>query len=117
MNEFEFSGKGKMRAVMYDIGNYPGAVKENSANEVWGELYRIKNERKVLDALDRYENYDSENEKNCEYIRRKVRIRRENGSDRMAWVYWYNGNLESKQRIVDPDYLNYLKQKGRIEQK
>ena len=111
MIEFEFVGKGKMKAVMYDIGNYPGAVKDDSGNEVLGDLYRILDEEMVLDILDRYENYNKENERSCEYVRRKTRIRTNAGEFRMAWVYWYNGDISSKQRIEERDYLDYLKKK------
>jgi gamma-glutamylcyclotransferase (GGCT)/AIG2-like uncharacterized protein YtfP len=112
MSEFEFIGRGKMIAVMYDIGNYPGAVRDQAGNEVDGELYRLRNEEKILDMLDRYEGYDSADEKVSEYIRRKTSIRMDNGGYQMAWVYWYNGNLNTKQRIRQNDYLDYLKIKS-----
>jgi gamma-glutamylcyclotransferase (GGCT)/AIG2-like uncharacterized protein YtfP len=108
MNEFEFIGKGKMRAVMYDIGNYPGAAEDNSGNEIVGELFRMMNEKSALDRLDQYENYDRLNEKSGEYIRRKTSIRMNDGRSLMAWVYWYNGDLHSKKRILENDYFKYL---------
>jgi gamma-glutamylcyclotransferase (GGCT)/AIG2-like uncharacterized protein YtfP len=108
IHEFEFIGNGKMNAVMYDIGNYPGAREDDSGNELDGELFRIVNENSALDRLDQYENYDRLNEKYCEYIRRKTLVRMDDGKNQLAWVYWYNGDLHSKKRILENDYLKYL---------
>lgn len=106
-NEFEFVGIGKMKAVMYDIGNYPGARNDDSG-EVHGELFRMMEGKTALEKLDRYENYNRLNEKSGEYIRRKTLIRMNDGRSLMAWVYWYNRDLHSKKRILENDYLEYL---------
>lgn len=106
--EFEFVGKGKVKGVMYDIGNYPGAVKGNSGNEVNGEVFRMMDAKGVLAILDSYENYNMMDERNCEYIRRKTRVRMESGEFLMAWLYWYNGDMKTKKRIGENDYLDYM---------
>jgi gamma-glutamylcyclotransferase (GGCT)/AIG2-like uncharacterized protein YtfP len=112
-DEFEFVGRGKIKALMYDIGSYPGAVKDNSGNEVNGEIFRELNKKRAFDILDAYENYDRTDEGHCEYIRRRTRIRMNSGEFLMAWVYWYNGDLKTKNRIVENDYLEYLAIKAR----
>ena len=110
--EFEFVGRGKMKALLYDIGNYPGAVYDKSGHEVDGELYRFCNEEKVLRTLDRYEGFDQDNEKSCEYIRRQEPVLMDNGEYQVAWVYWYNRETGSKLRIEQNDYLEYLRVKS-----
>ena len=107
-DEFEFVGRGKIIAVMYDIGNYPGAVKDNAGNEVSGEVFRVLDVKRAFVILDSFENYDRLDESRCEYIRRRVRVRMDSRDFLMAWVYWYNGDLKTKNRIVQNDYLEYL---------
>ncbi|MFI5156768.1 MAG: gamma-glutamylcyclotransferase [Chitinophagales bacterium] len=103
-----FEGKAKIRAVLFDIGHYPGAIQDKSGSEVIGSLYEVNQPEKMFRILDRYENIVEGQEANGEYIRLKTRAWLPSGKSRMAWVYLYNRDPGSKPRIRHKDYLNYL---------
>ena len=100
-NELEFIGTAKVGATLYDLGNYPGAIKEKG--EVIGDVFFIHNLEKVFSILDAYEGDD--------FTREREWIQLESGDYVQAWIYWYNKTPEGKQKIHDTDYLNYLKNK------
>jgi gamma-glutamylcyclotransferase (GGCT)/AIG2-like uncharacterized protein YtfP len=92
--------KGKIKASLYDLGNYPGAVK--STLEVIGDIYLITSPN-VLDRLDEYEG--------DEFIRTQAQVQTNSFTFITAWVYWYVGDYIDKPLIKNNDYLNYLNNK------
>ncbi len=106
--EISFEGKAKIRAALFDIGHYPGAVLDKSGSEVIGSLYEVNQPEKMFRILDRYENIAEGQEASGEYIRTKTRAWLASGKSRMTWVYLYNRDPGSKPRIRQKDYLNYL---------
>ena len=133
--EMEFVGKSQITGKLYDLGEYPGAVKERQKTEadgrdnvrvvpgkhktetagrgsvIKGEVIKINNPRKVMALLDEYEGYNPKKAKTSEYLREKEQVKLENGKEVEAWVYWYNLPVEGKRRIRHRDYLDYLKKK------
>lgn len=101
--ELEYIGKAKVEASLYDLGRYPGAIKENNKSEVIGDVFLINNPDKVFRVLDEYEG--------DEFRREKEDITLRSGESVSAWVYWYNLKPEAKRKIRYKDYLNYLKNK------
>lgn len=101
--ELEYIGKAKVDASLYDLGRYPGAVKDEGKHEVVGDVYLINNPDKVFKVLDKYEGDEFKREKD------KVRLRSGKAVD--AWVYWYNQKPEGRPKIRHKDYFNYLKTK------
>jgi gamma-glutamylcyclotransferase (GGCT)/AIG2-like uncharacterized protein YtfP len=99
--ELEYIGQAKMEGSLYDIGRYPGAVKEKSSQEIVGDVFFVNNPDKVFKILDKYEGNEFNRERN------KVHLR--SGKSVNAWVYWYNQKPEARKRIFYKDYLNYLK--------
>ncbi len=53
--EMEYVGKAKVDASLYDLGRYPGAIKENERSEVIGDVFLISDPEKVFKFLDEYE--------------------------------------------------------------
>lgn len=100
--DLQYIGKGKVGARLYDLGRYPGAVKDKYS-EVIGDVFLLSDSEKVLNFLDDYEGdgYERKNE--------KIRLR--SGKFITAWMYWYRGVVKEEQRIFYKDYLNYLKRK------
>lgn len=101
----QYVGKAKVEASLYDLGKYPGAIKENNNNEVVGDVFLIDNPDKIFKVLDKYEG--------DKFTRNKNPIRLRSGKLIDAWVYWYNQKPPEKQKIKYKDYLNYLKSKKR----
>ncbi len=99
--DFEYIGRAKVEASLYDLGKYPGAIKENNKNEVVGDVFLIENPDRTFKILDRYEGN--------KFTRNKSRIRLRSGKSIDAWVYWYNQKPMEKQKINYKDYFNYLK--------
>ncbi|MEA3016206.1 MAG: hypothetical protein QOI38_928 [Sphingomonadales bacterium] len=80
----EFLGESAFPGVLYDLGDYPGAVPGDGL--VFGELYRIT-DTTILAALDKYEEFDPNRIERSLFLRRAVPI----PGRGEAWVYFYNG--------------------------
>ncbi len=80
------------RARLFDLGEYPGAVRAASPSDrVFGQLVELDDASalEVLSRLDEYEEYDPKSRERSLFIRRKAKVRRD-GELLDAWVYWYN---------------------------
>ena len=100
--DMTYIGKAKVQARMYDLGRYPGAVKDRNS-EVVGDVFLLSNTEKVLSYLDEYEGE--------EYERKQEKVKLRSGKWVNAWMYWYKEQPVEEQRIFYKDYLNYLKNK------
>jgi gamma-glutamylcyclotransferase (GGCT)/AIG2-like uncharacterized protein YtfP len=100
----EYVGQAKIGAAMYDIGRYPGAVKNGSGREVVGDVFLVNDPGAVFRVLDKYEG--------AEFARKKGKVRMRKGGELNAWVYWYVPDPAGKKPIRHKDYLNYLKNKS-----
>lgn len=103
--DLEYVGQAKVEANLYDLGKYPGAIKEHHNNEVIGDVFLIENPDRTFKILDKYEGE--------KFTRNKNRVRLRSGKSIDAWVYWYNQKPLERQKIKYKDYLNYLKSKKR----
>ena len=114
MNDVEWVGETAIKARLYDIGRYPGAVEihDNKRVFVKGEILSLKHPRKVLRILDEYEGFDPERAEESEYRRDQVLIRLPDGSKENAWIYWYNLDINGKRRIRHKDYVEYVRKKN-----
>lgn len=102
--DMEYIGKAKVEASLYDLGKYPGAIKEkNKTNEVIGDVFLINDSDKIFKILDKYEGE--------EFRRKKDQVRLRSGKLLNAWIYWYNLKPDEDRKIKYKDYLNYLKKK------
>jgi gamma-glutamylcyclotransferase (GGCT)/AIG2-like uncharacterized protein YtfP len=107
----QYIGQGKVGASLYDIGRYPGAIKDSKGTEVIGDLFLITDPEKVLKVLDKYEGISDPGAKNTEFVRKKTSVLMRSGGQKKAWIYWYNFDPKNKVKIKHKDYLNYLKNK------
>ena len=102
--DMEYIGKAKVEASLYDLGKYPGAIREKSnKNEVVGDVFLINNSDRIFRILDKYEG--------DKFSRKKNLVRLKSGKSVNAWVYWYNLKPAKDRIIKYKDYLNYLKKK------
>lgn len=107
----EWIGQAKVKAVLYDMGTFPGAVKSSGMSEVLGDVYQVNDPKVIFNILDRYEGYRENDPENSEYIRVKTNVQMNNGKKLSVWIYWCNLDLEGKPVIKNKDYLRYLKKK------
>lgn len=71
-------------------GGYP--YLQPGAGRVHGELMVLAPHQygETLKCLDALEEYDSQDEANSVYLRRRTKVRLADGSERLAWVYYWN---------------------------
>ena len=105
-------GQGEIEGRLYNIGNYPGAVKSSSVHKIYGQIYKVIN-ADILAELDRYEDYNESNPQKSLFIRKAVLVKGENGKVHRAWVYFYNRPVRLKKIIKTGNYKKFRKAKGR----
>ncbi|MFI2743995.1 gamma-glutamylcyclotransferase [Zhouia sp. PK063] len=103
-------GKAHIHGLLFDLGNYPGAVYLPHSNfSIKGEVYEIKKERfnKVFYELDNYEGLDPINEKQNEYIKDFV-VANVEGKEMTVITYLYQQSC-NKLKLIDcgfyPEYM------------
>jgi gamma-glutamylcyclotransferase (GGCT)/AIG2-like uncharacterized protein YtfP len=103
-----YIGRGAIRAALFDLGFYPGAVPAPDGH-VWGEVYEMSEPEAVLAALDEIEGYRPEHPDRSLYVRQEADVLLPDGALATAWVYFYNAPLGRAPRIPSGDYLEYVK--------
>jgi|SRR5215211_1295218 len=98
-------GKGYIFARLYDLGEYPGAVLDKShRHKVFGEIFELPSDRKLLQRLDAYEAFDPERPNASLFVRKRTAINRWSQPPLTGWVYEYNGDVNASSRIKNGHY-------------
>ena len=102
-----FYADGKFKGLLYDIGEYPGAIlKADGNNFVFGSVFKMNDSETVLKILDDYEGFGKDQPRPNEFIRELVAIKTDE-KEMDCWVYLYNLPVEGLQPITSGDYLRY----------
>ncbi|MFY7890948.1 MAG: pyruvate carboxylase [Spirosomataceae bacterium] len=102
----ELVGIGTYQGKIYNIGEYPGIVaSDNAEDKVVGELYKLTNSLRLLRILDEYEEFYYENEKESVFLRQTINVVAE-GQSYEAYGYLYNASIDGLARIESGDFLN-----------
>lgn len=102
-----YVGKGSVAGELFDLGEYPGAVKSGStAARVIGEVYRLPNLKTALRILDEYEGVGAATSL---YHREITEVTLDSGQRVSAWVYWLNEAPPHARRIESGDYADRRK--------
>lgn len=105
-----YFGDGYFLGRLFNIGEYPGAVSSNLKNErVFGRVFKIGNPQKVFPILDEYEEIGKKYKFPNEFIRRKIKVYLNKGSEFDSWVYLYNKSLNGLEQIHSGNYFEYIK--------
>jgi gamma-glutamylcyclotransferase (GGCT)/AIG2-like uncharacterized protein YtfP len=104
-----YTGRGSIRAALFDLGMYPAAVPAEDNSKVWGEIYEMSDPPPVLSALDEIEGYRPSEPDQSLYTRVLTDVTLEDGRVLQAWAYFWNAPLGGAQRIESGDYLEHLK--------
>jgi gamma-glutamylcyclotransferase (GGCT)/AIG2-like uncharacterized protein YtfP len=103
-----YIGRGAIHGSLFDLGLYPAAIPATEGR-VWGEVYEVADPAKVLPALDEIEGYRPEHPDRSLYVRSRATVTLPDGSERTAWVYFYNAPLGQAEQITSGDYLEHVK--------
>jgi gamma-glutamylcyclotransferase (GGCT)/AIG2-like uncharacterized protein YtfP len=87
-------------------GGYP--YLSPGTGRVHGELMELEPQSysATLTSLDALEEYDPRDETHSVYLRRRAQIRLADGSERTAWVYYWNLPERVGVRIASGDFVN-----------
>lgn len=106
--KLQFTGRGSIRAALFDLGIYPAAIPMQDGSVVWGEVYETSDAASVLAALDEIEGHRPNQPDRSLYTRVLTDVTLEAGGVRQAWAYFYNAPLGGAHRIPSGDYLAHL---------
>ncbi|MFT3680305.1 MAG: gamma-glutamylcyclotransferase family protein [Ferruginibacter sp.] len=96
---------GYVKARLFDTGEYPGAVNTGSTGKVYGEVIEIERSKLsfVLEALDEYEEIDSDDSRSL-FRRERTDVHTTEGKTIKAWIYWYNKEVNGLKEIKSGNY-------------
>ena len=107
-SKLHFTGRGTIKAALFDLGIYPAAIPADDNSVVWGEAYATIDTPAVLAALDEIEGYRPSQPERSLYTRVLTNVTLDDGRVQPAWAYFYNAPMGQAQRIPSGDYLQHL---------
>ena len=97
----EFVGEATFQGRLYLIEDYPGIVaSDDPAEQVFGEVYRLRHSTGVLAELDRYESCGPGFSEPTEYLREVRLVQLTGGGTLEANMYVYNWPVQESHRIL-----------------
>ena len=98
-------GEGSIPGVLFDLGEYPGAVFDNSSgSEVFGTVFRLPDAANILSELDHYEGFDPGSPSTSLFVRKIRPVVLTTGENIECWVYEYNGKPVQERILADGRY-------------
>jgi len=88
----QLRARGTIRARLYNLGAYPGAILDDAAPEIPGEVFLVPDDA-TLAALDAYEDFRPDDPTSSLFLRTKAAVTLDDGSSQLCWVYVYNQPL------------------------
>lgn len=104
MKQLKFVGEGFVLGRLYDMGEYPGAVLDDTGNKVFGKIFEFVGNSGALDQLDKYEGFEAKQPVTSLFVRKRNMIMRANQPPLTGWVYEYNGDVKSASIIKTGRY-------------
>jgi gamma-glutamylcyclotransferase (GGCT)/AIG2-like uncharacterized protein YtfP len=108
-------GDAVVKGKLYDMGEYPAAIATNEEKFISGELYAVNDPAEfawAIAQLDDYEGINVEEGERPLYKREAINAYI-NGVGSVAWIYWFNGNVNDRAEITSGDLMQYLQQKNK----
>lgn len=103
---------GYFKGKLYEVNGYPGAIYTGQDEErVFGQIVKLRNDERVLNALDRYEEIGADFPVPNEYVREIIQVVGHSGELLHCWVYLYNWPVDALIHIPSGNYRHYLEQK------
>ncbi len=102
----DFIGEARCQGRLYLVKHYPGLVLSgDSADVVFGELYRLRAPGELLREFDMYEACGEGFAEPTEYVRQMLPVTSEGRSVDEAWTYLYNWPVAHLPRIASGRFL------------
>ncbi|MGZ5876613.1 MAG: gamma-glutamylcyclotransferase family protein [Bradyrhizobium sp.] len=102
----DFVGEARCQGRLYRVKHYPGLVLSDDTDDVvFGELFRLRRPDECLREFDMYEACGDGFAEPTEYIRRMLRVARDDGTASEAWTYIYNWPVDRLPRIASGRFL------------
>ncbi|WP_213773277.1 gamma-glutamylcyclotransferase family protein [Bradyrhizobium sp. dw_78] len=107
----DFLGEARCRGRLYLVKHYPGLVlSDDSADAVFGELYRLRQPRELLREFDMYEACGEGFPEPTEYLRQMLPVTLGDGAAGEpqvleAWTYVYNWPVTQLPRIASGRFM------------
>jgi gamma-glutamylcyclotransferase (GGCT)/AIG2-like uncharacterized protein YtfP len=97
--------RGSVRGVLFDFGEYPGAViDESSRRKVFGTVFRLPRSGDFLEELDKYEGFNPAVPGGSLFVRKLHPVELSSGRLINCWVYEYNGKRGSAPVVASGRY-------------
>ncbi len=98
-------GRGTVSGVLYDLGDYPGAVLDPSSDKsIIGTVFRLPNNSDVLGELDKYEGFHPSDPHKSLFIRKRCPVKLAAGRTLDCWIYEYNGKPMAAPVVANGQY-------------
>jgi gamma-glutamylcyclotransferase (GGCT)/AIG2-like uncharacterized protein YtfP len=113
---FNLMGEGVVKGKLFDKGGYPVAIPTSEEKFITGELYAINFPAEfpyAIGQIDDYEGLHVEAGETPLYKREMVTVF-QNNQQHTAWIYWFNGTVDSLAEIASGDVLQYMKEKNKL---
>lgn len=102
-------GKGSIGGVLYDLGEYPGAVIDRSSRKrILGTVFRLSSDEKVLRELDEYEGFNPSAPAESLFVRKLFPVRLATGRILPCWIYVYNRKTERARVLTSGRFRKVL---------
>ena len=101
----KFFSSGKLAGILYDIGEYPGAVLSPAGNDfIYGIILEIDDPSIVLALIDLYEGFGDDQPQPNEFIRVLTEAETDRGHVD-CWIYLYNLPIYGLMPIENGRYI------------
>jgi gamma-glutamylcyclotransferase (GGCT)/AIG2-like uncharacterized protein YtfP len=108
VRDADLLGEARCNGRLYLVKHYPGMVlSDDPAEQVFGELYRLREPRALLRVLDEYEGYGEGFPEPYEFVRQECAVTLRNGEAGAAWVYLYNRPVDGLPQIPSGRFLDH----------
>ena len=99
-------GAGWTRGRLYDLGDYPGAIFDLSAEtRIEGDVFALPDDAKELLArLDAYEGFSPGDPSHSLFVRVRLPVMMAGGCEATCWAYRYNRDVGHAPLVAGGDY-------------
>jgi gamma-glutamylcyclotransferase (GGCT)/AIG2-like uncharacterized protein YtfP len=102
-------GRASIPGILYDLGDYPGAVVGDMNLKVWGQVFELPTDPGVLRQLDDYEEFFAAEIERSQFVRTECNATLDNGRMIRVWVYMYNRDPSRSPRIANGSFTGRKK--------
>ncbi len=100
-----WQGRATCRGRLYMVSTYPGLLLSLDPTDiVHGDLYALRDDGRLLAALDAYEGCGPDDPQPHPYVRAQIDVTTAKGASMKAWTYVYQAPVTGLPRIVSGNF-------------